>query len=203
MDMTAVRRPDGTGGPLSEDERIDDIQFYVDPRAELLIDDIVLYDAAVPGEKRPFPKRILFTGWFDTGKQGKEWPGTFEIVDKEGYFWKAAQVGGEPGDGAPWIRLHLRGERPLGEATQLFFRYRLTGAETMRVRLVNRATKATQLVELKNLKTGEWAEATVDFRRRSRAASAWTRFSSCCRRGRNCWSTTCCCTSRERRISHR
>ena len=32
VDMTAVRRPDGSGGPLSEDERIDDVQFYVDPR---------------------------------------------------------------------------------------------------------------------------------------------------------------------------
>src|SRR5262249_48657644 len=55
VDMTAVRRPDGSGGPLSEDERIDDVQFYVDPRAELLIDDMVLYDAAAPDEKRPFP----------------------------------------------------------------------------------------------------------------------------------------------------
>jgi hypothetical protein len=41
-DMTSVRRPNGSGGPLAEDERIDDIQFYVHPRAELLIDDIVL-----------------------------------------------------------------------------------------------------------------------------------------------------------------
>lgn len=87
VDMTAARRPDGTGGPLSEDERIDDIQFYVDPRAELLIDDIVLYDAAPAEEKRPFPKNLHFTGWFDSGKQGKEWPGTFDIVQKKGYFW--------------------------------------------------------------------------------------------------------------------
>ena len=76
VDMTLARRPDGTGGPLSEGERIDDIQFYTDPHAELIIDDIVLYDEAGAEEKRPFPKRFLFTGWFDTGKQGKEWPGT-------------------------------------------------------------------------------------------------------------------------------
>src|SRR5262249_38167817 len=91
VDMTQVRRPDGRGGPPSEDERIDDVQFYVDPRAELLIDDIVLYDEAVPGEKRPFPKSIQYTGWFDTGKQGKEWLGDFEIIDKAGSFWKAAK----------------------------------------------------------------------------------------------------------------
>jgi hypothetical protein len=77
VDMTAARRPDGSGGPLSEGERIDDIQFYTDPRAELLIDDIVLHDEAGADENRPFPKRILFTGWFDSGKQGKEWPGAF------------------------------------------------------------------------------------------------------------------------------
>jgi inosine-uridine nucleoside N-ribohydrolase len=163
VDMTRVRRPDGTGGPLSEDERIDDVQFYADPRADLLIDDLVLYDAPVPGEKRPFPKRLLYTGWFDTGKQGKEWPGTFEIVDTQGSFWKAAKSVDNPDLGGPSIRLHLRGERPCGDATQLFFRYRLTGAETMRVALVNVAAKTTHAVELKKLKTGEWAEATADF----------------------------------------
>jgi inosine-uridine nucleoside N-ribohydrolase len=163
VDMTKVRRPDGSGGPLSEDERIDDVQFYADPRAELLIDDMVLYDTAAPGEKRPFPKRFLYTGWFDTGKQGKEWPGTFEIVDKQGSFWKAAKSVDNPDFGGPSIRLHLRGERPCGEATQLFFRYRLTGAETMRVALVNTTKKTTQTVELRKLKAGEWAEATADF----------------------------------------
>ena len=64
VDMTLLRRPDGSGGPLVEGERIDDIQFYVDPRAELLIDDIVLFDAETLGGKRPFPKRLLYTGWF-------------------------------------------------------------------------------------------------------------------------------------------
>ncbi len=163
VDMTAVRRPDGTGGPLSEDERIDDVQFYVDPRADLLIDDMVLYDAAVPDEKRPFPKNLHFTGWFDTGKQGKEWPGTFEIVEKAGNFWKAAKSVDNTELQAPWIRLHLRGERPLGETTQLAFRYRLTGADSMRLLLVNRTLKDTHIVELKKLKTDAWAEATVDF----------------------------------------
>ena len=38
------------------DERIDDIQFYVDPRAELLIDDIVLYDAAAEGREAAVPE---------------------------------------------------------------------------------------------------------------------------------------------------
>jgi inosine-uridine nucleoside N-ribohydrolase len=162
VDMREVRRPDGSGGPLSEDERIDDVQFYVDPRAELLIDDMVLYDAAVPGEKRPFPRSIQFTGWFDTGKQGKEWPGSFEIAQKMGYFWHAAKSVDNADLGTPWIRLQLRGERPVGEKTQLTFRYRLTGTDQMTVGLVNRTAKETHKVELKSLKEGEWAETTVD-----------------------------------------
>ena len=40
----------GSGGPLSENERIDDIQD-----ADLLIDDIVLYDVATDGEKPRSP----------------------------------------------------------------------------------------------------------------------------------------------------
>jgi inosine-uridine nucleoside N-ribohydrolase len=110
VDMAMCRRPDGSGGPLSADERIDDIQFYVDPAAELLIDDIVLYESAPEGEKRPFPKRMLFTGWFDTGKQGKEWPGDFDIVPhKAPQKWKAAKSILDPRRDAPWIRLDLRG----------------------------------------------------------------------------------------------
>jgi inosine-uridine nucleoside N-ribohydrolase len=164
VDMTQMRRPDGSGGALGEDERIDDIQFYVDPRAELLIDDVVLYDAAAPGEKRPFPQRFLFTGWFDTGKQGKEWPGDFEIVPHEKpRTWKAARSVANAETGEPWIRLSLRGERRLGETTELFFRYRLTGADALRVELASTSTKLELKRELKDLKKGEWAEATLSF----------------------------------------
>jgi purine nucleosidase len=163
VDMTEMRRPDGKGGPLVENERIDDIQFYIDPKAEIIVDDIVLYDAAPPEEKRPFPKNIHYTGWFDSGKQGKEWPGNFDIVQKQGYFWHAAKSVVNAETGEPWIKLHLRGERPLGEVTQLVFRYQLTGADTLKVALSNRTAKENQTVELKGLKKGEWAEATVDF----------------------------------------
>ncbi len=163
VDMTAVRRPDGSGGPLGENERIDDIQFYVDPRAELLIDDIVLYDAAVAEEKRPFPKTLHFTGWFDSGKQGKEWPGTFDIAQKKGYFWNAAKSVENPDLGGPSIRLHLRGERPLGEKTELFFRYHLSDADSMQVSLVNSARKESYPLELKGLTKGKWADTLLDF----------------------------------------
>jgi inosine-uridine nucleoside N-ribohydrolase len=163
VDMTAVRRPDGSGGPLSENERIDDVQFYVDPRAELIIDDMVLYDAAVPGVKRPFPKAFHFTGWFDTGRQGKEWPGSFEIADKKGYFWKAARAVPSKATNGSWISLNLRGERPLGTRTELFFRYHLRGATTMRIVLNNRTARNVSSVALKDLQTDRWSEATVDF----------------------------------------
>lgn len=163
VDMTEARRPDGTGGPLSEGERIDDIQFYIDPDAEILIDDVVLYDAAAQNEKRSFPKQVIFTGTFDSGKQGKEWPGTFDIVPDEGSFWKAARSVDNSDLAAPWIRLHLRGERPLGEATHLSFRYRLKGADRMRIELPNRTTGKVHVVELSKLAQGEWAEGFADF----------------------------------------
>jgi hypothetical protein len=169
VDMTKARRPDGSGGPLSEDERIDDIQFYADPAAELIIDDIVLFDAALPGEKRPFPKRPIFTAWFDTGRQGKEWPGNFDIVaNKKPLTWKAAKSMMNPNRGAPWIRLHLRGQRPLGEITQLRFRYQLTGADRMQVLLLNRTVKDSHVIDVKGLKKGEWGEITLDFSRNSK-----------------------------------
>jgi hypothetical protein len=165
VDMTRMRRPDGSGGPLSQDERIDDIQFYADPRAELIIDDVVLYDAAPPGEQRPFPKRIVFTGWFDTGKQGVEWPGDFEIVPHESpRTWKAARSVLHEQLGAPWIRVDLRGPRPLRDETALRFRYRLTGGDRIRVELAGAAGfSLTQ--DLTALKADEWGEAEAVFRR--------------------------------------
>ncbi|MCI0683583.1 MAG: nucleoside hydrolase [Gemmataceae bacterium] len=164
VDMTQMRRPDGTGGPLAENERIDDIQFYVDPRADLLIDDVVLYDEAAPGEKRPFPRRILFTGWFDTGKQGKEWPGDFEIVNHEKpRTWKAARSAMNPATKQPWLRVHLRGDRRLGAATELTFKYHLAGADQMRVELAHAKTHQVRREELKGLPRDRWSEATLRF----------------------------------------
>lgn len=165
VDMTQLRRPDGSGGPLSENERIDDIQFYVDREADLLIDDIVLYEAAVSGEKRPFPKRILFTGWFDTGKQGQEWPGDFEIIPHEKpRTWKCARSVLNKESGEPWIRVSLRGQRRLDDTTELFFRYQLTGADGIRVQLRNSKTGWSAERALANLKMDQWSEATLQFR---------------------------------------
>jgi inosine-uridine nucleoside N-ribohydrolase len=161
VDMTQMRRPDGTGGPLAPDERIDDIQFYIDPRAELLIDDVVLYDAAKEGEARPFPKRVIFTAWFDTGKQGKEWPGDFEIVNHEKpRAWKCAKSVKGP-DGKPRIRVDLRGERVVQNATELSFKYRLTGADEVKITLGPGLAGGEQTVKLGR---GEWGEAVVRFK---------------------------------------
>ena len=158
VDMTQMRRPDGTGGPLAADERIDDIQFYIDPRAELLIDDVILHDASAEGEKRPFPKRILFTGWFDTGKQGQEWPGDFEIVPHEKpRTWKFARSVANRDSGQPMLRIDLRGPRRLGAVTELTFQYRLAGGDSLTVEL------AGSRAELKSLKSGDWSETTVRF----------------------------------------
>lgn len=163
VDMTQARRADGTGGPLSEGERIDDIQFYVDADAEVVIDDIVLYEAAHGGEQRPFPKRIIFTGWFDTGAQGREWPGDFKLAADAGNFWRAAQSVENAATGKPWLRVGLRGQRALGEKLALSFRYRLKGADALELRLVNSATGASQSADARPLEQGAWTDATVDF----------------------------------------
>jgi hypothetical protein len=163
VDMTQMRKPDGTGGPLSGDERIDDIQFYADPRAELLIDDIVLYDAADVKEMRPFPKRLLFTGWFDSGKQGKEWPGSFEIDQKKGYFWHAAKSAPHPRiKDSTWINVGLRGDRPVGTATHLAFRYKLDGGDAMKVLVESPNLVEPVSVELKGLAQREWTHMIID-----------------------------------------
>jgi hypothetical protein len=173
VDLREMRRPDGSGGALSADERIDDIQFYVDPRAELLIDDVALYEAAGAAETRPFPKRFVYTGWFDTGKQGAEWPGEFEIVPHEKPLtWKAARA---VVDGTGEVRLQagFRGARPTGGRTAIRFRYRLTGtpagqdtgganASSLQVGLVHSKDGPIFFRPVREPKYGEWTEAEVE-----------------------------------------
>jgi formylglycine-generating enzyme required for sulfatase activity len=164
VDMNAARRPDGSGGPLSEDERIDDIQFYINPDAELLIDDILLYEAAEENESRPFPRRVMFTGWFDTGKQGKEWPGDFEIVlHEKPLTWDAARSVVDPKTGKPHIRVHMRGERTLSEKTRLRFRYRLRGTGGVSVSLAKSDGSLKLMTAVKNPQRGRWTETSIDF----------------------------------------
>jgi inosine-uridine nucleoside N-ribohydrolase len=163
VDMTEARRPDGTGGALGENERIDDIQFYVDPGAEVVIDDIVLFDAARADESRPFPARVIFTGWFDTGRQGGEWPGTFDIVSDAGAFWRAARSVTDEVSGKPWIRLGLRGDRRLGDRTHVSFRYRTSRGAKLEVRLHDSTSGRGSSAEIENAATGLWTETTAEF----------------------------------------
>jgi hypothetical protein len=85
------------------------------------------------------------------------------VPHKPPLTWKAARSVVEPKSGRPWIRLSLRGERPLNETTRLRFRYHLSGADSLRVVLVNRATKTSRTLDLKGLKKEAWAEETVTF----------------------------------------
>jgi len=165
VDMTEARRPDGSGGPLAKDERIDDIQFYIDPEGELLVDDIVLYDEAPEEEKRPFPERFIFTGWFDTGKQGSEWPGDFEIVPhKRPRGWNFARSVPNEKTKAPWIRVHLRGRRPLAEQVRAQFRYRIKDSARLTVELFDSQTGSVWRQVVNDLISNQWvwAEAAFD-----------------------------------------
>ncbi len=164
VDMTKARRPDGSGGPLAADERIDDIQFYVSRDADLLIDDIVLFDAADRGERRPFPARAIFTGWFDTGKQGKEWPGDFDIVPhKQPRTWDAARSIRNKVTGKPWLRVGLRGRRLLSSRTSVAFQYRLSKPSHVRVALVDTKNGRQESAYLDSPETGAWSRTRLDF----------------------------------------
>lgn len=162
VDMTHMRRPDGTGGPLAADERIDDIQFYIDPRADLLIDDIMLYEAAAKGEARPFPKRVVFTAWFDTGAQGKEWPGAFEVVNHDKPLtWKCARSL-RTASGDTVLRVGMRGPRRLDAHTELTFQYKLTGTDALAVELHDKG-KAVARADLKPVRDA-WATGLATFK---------------------------------------
>jgi inosine-uridine nucleoside N-ribohydrolase len=163
VDMTQMRRPDGSGGPLAAHERIDDIQIYIDPRAELLIDDVVLYEAAAKGETRPFPKRILYTGLFDTGKQGKEWPGDFQIVDHEKPRAGKAAKSVARKSGESWIRLDLKGERLLDRRMELTFKYKLDAKNTLKAELYHRGEGKVVAAQSTALPGNEWGEQTLRF----------------------------------------
>lgn len=170
VDMTHARRPDGSGGPLAADERIDDIQFYIVRAADLWIDGMVLFEAgdATRDAKRsePFPQRIIFTGWFDTGKQGKghEWPGRFEIVPNEPpRTWKAARsIADEKTDQAR-LEVSLRGSRALSTHTRLRFRYSLVRGDSIEAQLADTKSGKTWPGQLKNAATGRWSDAVIDF----------------------------------------
>jgi purine nucleosidase len=164
VDMTHLRRPDGSGGALAADERIDDIQFYADPQATIWIDDIVLYEAANDEEARAFPERIVFTGWFDTGKES-EWPGDYEIVPHEPPLtWKAAKSIARREDGErQWLRISFRGERPVGDTTHLRFKARITGGDSMDLTLRHAKGEKSASVTLGDLKPGEWTELEAEF----------------------------------------
>ncbi len=165
VDLTEARRPDGSGGPLAADERIDDIQFYIEPSGDLLIDDIVLYEAADDDEPRPFPARSIFTGWFDTGVQGKEWPGEFEIVPHEKpRGWDAAKSVARDDSGAHHLGVNMRGARSLGKHTALFFRYRLRGPDgPVEIALSDASGRAIQSRQITPSVAGDWSETTVNF----------------------------------------
>jgi hypothetical protein len=178
VDMTALRRPDGTGGPLSADERIDDIQFYVAPPGDVQIDDIVLYEAGPEpaGEPRePFPARIVFTGWFDTGQQGsgREWPGLFSIVPHEPpRTWKAAQSEADPANGQQTVRIDLRGRRPVGGEVALRLVHRLSAAGMLRVELRDTLTGGSWSAAPLAAAGGQWEQARAVLQRQGAGQEA-------------------------------
>lgn len=162
VNMRDARRPDGGGGSLEKDERIDDIQFYTDADAELLIDDIVLYDQAPADEREAFPRRLAFTGWFDTGAQGREWPGDFRIVLHQApRTWDAAASVPKPGSDRQWLRISLRGQRPIAESMRLRLKYLTPVAGPLDVKIVDSTSGKQIATTIPDPQAGKWTEVSV------------------------------------------
>jgi hypothetical protein len=128
-----------------------------------MIDDIVLYDASgADGSTENFPARVIFTGWFDTGKQGQEWPGTFDIVPHEPpRTWKAARAAADLKTGEVLLRISLRGHRPIGKMADLTFRYSLKKGAKLTATLRNSRGKNTWNAKPLVSSTDTWTQATT------------------------------------------
>jgi hypothetical protein len=172
-----ARRNNGSPNTFGDGERMDDFKVFVGKPAEaakyeLFLDDVIFYanDPALPTEKEPFPNRVIFLAAFDTGPKEKYWPGDFEIVEQPpaGSYWRAAQSVPRRDGKAVMIRLQIEPPRPSGAHTKVRFRYHLTGASAMTVQIFDATVQDNRHVNLRALKTNEWATTYVDFTRDSR-----------------------------------
>lgn len=172
-----ARRNDGSPKTFGEGERMDDFKVFVGKPAEaskyeLFLDDVIFYanDPALPPEKEPFPNRVIFLAAFDTGPKEKYWPGDFEIVEQPpaGNYWRAAKSVPRKDGKAVMVRLQIEPPRPVGAHAKMRFRYHLTGASAMTVQIFDATVQDNRHVNLRDLKTGEWTTAYVDFTRDSR-----------------------------------
>lgn len=162
VDLSQMKLPDGSGEVISADELIGYIQFYIDPQAELLIDEVILHEAMNPDELRPFPQSVIFAGGFDTGEYGTELSGEFELVPHnqpgKGRFLKCVV---DPESGQTNLRIGLRGHRRLGPNSEISFRYLQTTSQPIEVRLSGPNSKLVRSGRVYCSVQGEWTTVTV------------------------------------------
>jgi hypothetical protein len=172
-------RNDGTPGvPFKEGERMDDFQLYCGkPGAkdcEVFIDDVILFadDPALPPEKEPFPNRVIFLAAFDTGidpgPRKKYWLGDYDIVTAKsgapaGSWWGVARAVPRKEGRGKWIRLQITPVKPVGERTNLRFRYHLTGASSMTVQIFDATDNDNRHLKLSALPQSAWTTHYLDF----------------------------------------
>jgi hypothetical protein len=169
------KRNNGAPGvPFKDGERMDDLKVFVgkpnDGREyELLLDDVIFFadDPALPPEPEPFPNRVMFVAAFDTGLAAKVrdkfYPGQLEFAGSrsgapEGSYWGVAKAVAASG-GKKHVQLKLDPPRPAGAKTKVRFRYHLTGASVMTVRVTAGEVSS---VRLSDLKPGAWTFQYVD-----------------------------------------
>ena len=96
---------------------------------------------------------------------GPRWPGDFKIVlHTKPLTWDAAEAVPHPKTGLPWLRIDMRGRRPLGALNRLRFKYQLQGAESIDVELFDRTSRQSIKTQAPKLTRGQWAQVSVDFK---------------------------------------
>ena len=167
VDMTQMRRPDGSGGPLSADERIDDIQFYIDPRA---ISSSTTWYSATP----PLKTKNALSPSTSSSPAGS----TPASKARNGQARSRSPCMTSRGHGnmpnqsrakrrsktEAEVRLRLRGERPLGKECELKFLYHLEGKGPVDVVLYRAGKPLPRAMQrISKLQTGAWTETTLKY----------------------------------------
>jgi hypothetical protein len=103
-----ARRNNGSAEVFKEGERMDDLKVFVAANKEeaakvdLALDDVIFFaeDPALPPEKEPFPRRVIYTAGFDTGVGSEKdqqlfFPGQYQLISKDapaGAYWAVLQA---------------------------------------------------------------------------------------------------------------
>jgi len=147
IDMLLLKDTRTDRGYLRVNDRIDDVQFYADKNAELLVGNVYMYNRVSETAVSPFsqwPTFFRFLGWFDTGGQtAGEWPSEASLNQHQNFLDDLSTIP-EAGTNLAYLKVAFRKRVLLDKKATLFFRYYLVGTDHLQVTL-NDATTGLKL----------------------------------------------------------